>query len=393
VSGRTPIGPGRFRWLEGELERWRAAGIVDTEAAARIREDYAPGTKAQATRLFLVLGALLAGVGLIWLIASNLEIEEIGPLMRFAGVALIWLALVAAAEAAGRSRFDVLAGPLRLLAVLAYGATIFQVAQSLQVPAFAPELLLAWAAGGIVFSYATGAAAALTLSVAVLGGWFVWGLGERTDTGAAFVIGLGLAVPAATAIAALHGEEHERLAEPWWVAAACFTLVALLSATFPDFAGSDGLPAITIVSGALGALTLCAMAIWRARQRIPEIAGSLLVAVAAVGLTVVAPGTPDEAFFGPGQVSGAETAYILGASAAFLAGAVGVAALGVRRSMPGLTNLAFLGVLVFVAVQSFGLIADILSGAALALCVGAILMVIGLVLDRGRRTLLREAAP
>ncbi len=48
--------------------------------------------------------------------------------------------------------------------------------------------------------------------------------------------------------------------------------------------------------------------------------------------------------------------------------------------------------MLFVAVQSFGLIAPLFSGAALVLAVGAILVVCGLLADRGRRRLLRGAS-
>jgi uncharacterized membrane protein len=283
-----------------------------------------------------------------------------------------------------RGTFEAAAGPLRVLAVLAYGATIFQVAQSLQVPAYAPHLLLAWALGGLAFSYATRALAALTLSVAVLGGWLVWAVGEAAGSDAGFVVGLAFAMPLAAAVAALHDSAGppalRDLGDPWWVAAACFGLIALFAAAIPDFAASadDRLPGTTMTLVGLACVVLGAAAVVRSPSAAREVAAAFVLAVVAVGLVLVA----DEESAG----------YVLAACGAFLVAAVAVAALGASRSLPGLTNLAFLALLVFVAVQSFGLMADILSGAALLLTVGVLLLVIGLVLDRGRRALLREAA-
>ena len=85
-------------------------------------------------------------------------------------------------------------------------------------------------------------------------------------------------------------------------------------------------------------------------------------------------------------------AHALVASALFLALSVGLAFLGVARESAALTNVAIAAIVLFVAVQSFGLIAPLFSGAALVLAVGAILVACGLLADRGRRRLLREIA-
>ncbi|HEV2060755.1 MAG TPA: hypothetical protein VGR11_15495, partial [Solirubrobacteraceae bacterium] len=87
-----------------------------------------------------------------------------------------------------------------------------------------------------------------------------------------------------------------------------------------------------------------------------------------------------------------QLAHALAASGLALALAVGVALLGVARESAALTNIAIAAIVLFVAIQSFGLIAPLFSGAALALAVGAILVICGMLADRGRRRLLRAVS-
>ncbi len=338
--------------------------------------------------VLLFLGAGLVGVGVIWLVAANLEIDEIGPLQRVLGVAAAWLALVAAGEAlAARPRWDVVAGPVRLIAVLAYGGTIFQAAQSLQVPAYAPFLLVAWGSGALAYAYAVRARAALVLGVAILGGWYVWALGEQGADGTAFILGLGVACVAAGAITALH---REGFGAPWRFAAAAFGLLALGTAAVPEAADGELPDALPVALGAVVALALAVAAAVRAPAERHEIAGAVAVGAATALLMLI---VPDEvASFGDGDfVTGSQSAYTLFACALFLAAAVGVALAGVTRGQASLTTLAYGALLLFLAVQSFGLLAALTSGAAVVLGVGAVLLVAGVVLDRGRRRLIEEA--
>lgn len=65
--------------------------------------------------MMLFVGAALVGVGVIWLVAANVDIRQVGPLARFAGVAALWVGFVVAGEVVSggwRGRFGVLAEPL-----------------------------------------------------------------------------------------------------------------------------------------------------------------------------------------------------------------------------------------------------------------------------------------
>lgn len=392
-----------MRWLTREIEAWRMAGVVDDSAAAVIADRYETSSRTRAARLLLMLGAALLGVGTIWLVASNLKLDEIGPVTRVASVALLWLGLVALAEITRASaRLSVLACPLALLAAITYGATIFQVAQSLQVPAYESWLLAAWGIGALAYAYATANSGALVIGIAATVGSFVWLLTRGTDGGTSFVLGLGLVVPLTAAAAVLHerrsrprphGSERVRFAAGWRLAAATLALLALGSAAIPDALEKASLHALApaLAAGGCAVLIAAAAAVRADRLGRLELAGAVGVAVAALVLVLAAPGSPAAPFSGEDLPTG-QLAHALVASALFLALGVGLALLGVSRASAALTNLALAGIVAFVVIQSFGLIAPLLSGAALLLSVGAILVACGLLAARGRRHLAREIA-
>ena len=97
----APVRPGHLAWLDGELRQWQAAGLVDATAADAIRARYVAVRRFSLVRLLLGLGACFVGIGLIWLVATNLD--RLSPLLRFLLVTLLWLGFTAAAEViAGR---------------------------------------------------------------------------------------------------------------------------------------------------------------------------------------------------------------------------------------------------------------------------------------------------
>lgn len=377
----------RLAWLNEELERWHAEGLVDAEGAGAIAARYSAGTRVRVVALLLGLGAALLGAGLIWLVASNLDLEAVGPLARFAAVATVWLVLAVAAEAfAGSAALAPLTGPARLLSLLAYGGAIFQAAQSLQVPAYDPGLVAAWAAGGLLYAYATAGRAPLVAAVALGTGWLVWSLGETAGDVAAFGLGLALAVPACVAAAALHdaGDARAPFAGPWRTLGALLGVASLLVLAFLDGDAARIDFTSPTVAAALAALVLVVVAVVRgAPERRLEVVGAVALLLAALALIAVAPEGSGLGADGGGY------AFVL--MLAFVAWAVGVAVVGAARDAPRLVDIAFAGLLLFVAVQSFGIIGSLVSGAALLLSVGAVLFALGFALDRGRRRLLREA--
>ena len=210
-----PVPAAQLAWLEGELARWQAQGRLDAATATGIRADYTASRRFSLARLLLGLGGAFVGVGLLWLVAAN--IDELSPLRRFVAVVLIWLGAVAAGEmlAERRQSGTSVVGAVRLVAALAFGAVVFQAAQSLQVPAYDSGLLGAWGVGALLYAYAVSALAPLLVGIAATVGWWVWMVIERSESAAGGAVALLLAAVLTGSVAVLHQVRRRGFAPPW----------------------------------------------------------------------------------------------------------------------------------------------------------------------------------
>jgi len=393
ASEPEPISPERLAWLEAEATRWRVDGLIEDEAAAAITARYRAKDRRTPVGLVVVLGFLLVAVGLVLLVASNVELDEVGPLARFLGVAAIWLALVAAAELGVErvAALRVLVGPLRVLVVVAYGATILQATQSLQVPAFSAAILVAWAVGSLAYAYAVVSYGAEVLGIAIGAAWYVFVMVQRGDTGAGVVLGLALPVPLLLAVGMAHAPTTlAALGRSWRGLAALLGLAGLFAGAIPGVVSEPDIPWaawVVLVLGLIG-VAVCA-ARGDADDRFEAAVGAAAAAAALV-LVAVAPGETTDVFSGESP-SGAQVAFALLGIATFVAAALAVAILGVRRRSPRITDAASGALFLFLLVQSFGVLAPLASGAALVLGLGVVLVAGGVLVDRGRRRLRAEA--
>ena len=375
-----PVSSEHYRWLRRELADWQADGIVDAGTAqaitARYRDAGDTHRRFSLGRLLLFLGAAFVGVGLIWLVAANLE--QLPPMLRFVAVAAIWLALIAAAEltrAAGAVR-----GALRLMAALAFGAVIFQAAQSLQVPAYTPALIGFWAAGALAHAYGFRALMPLVVGVATGVGWWIsqplWDNGSVAGA----VIGFGTAGVAAISLAVIHDRGLTRFGQVWRSVGALLAMVSLFIAAVPytttdDFEWNGWLLASLVVAGALvtGALVIA-----RGWARLEPIVAVAVVAVAAL-MVLWDTGTDTS------QVDAADWAHAAVSVVAFVALAVALVAIGTLRDNPVLTVIALVGLVIFTTFQSFSVFAAIVEGAWLFLVLGLVFLATGFLFDRARR--------
>ena len=262
-----PATPAQLHWLEGELAHWQAESLLAPEAAQAIRGGYVASRRFTLSRIVLTLGACFVGLGLIWLVASNLD--AMSPLTRFLLMVAIWLGFVVAAEvlAVRRTRSGDPASPvvgaLRLLAAAAFGAVVFQAAQSLQVPAYEPLLVGIWGLGALLWAYAVRGVAPLVLAVALLAVWFVWQVTGAGD--GAFAVSTAIAAAGLAAVSV--GVGHlvlgwRDLADPWREVGAVLALLALFIAALP-YAWGEPDPSVTLLVGLGVAIVLAAVAFVR----------------------------------------------------------------------------------------------------------------------------------
>lgn len=385
----SSVPAGTLAWLETELGAWQAEGRVDAATADGIRARYTARRRFSLARLGLALGGAFLSVGVLWLVASNLD--QLSPGVRFGGIALVWLAAVFGAEVLAARSGGPAVTALRLGGAAAFGGVVFQAAQSLQVPAYAPHLLGTWAAGALLQAYAVRAVAALLVGLAVGTGWVVWEVGQRSGSPAAVALALLAVGLLGASVAAVHGRVGpSHFAPPWRTAGAVLTLAGLFVAALPT---GDGDPGRQWALLAAGAAVAAVVAVVAAR----DLLGRFEVAAAAAALLLgwlavlwQPPGaTSTEALTGEAllRVGVVVAVYVLAA--------LWTAALGVLRDEPRTTGLATAALVLFTVVQSFAVFAPVLSGATLFLALGAVLALSGWLADRGRRglvTTVREVA-
>jgi uncharacterized membrane protein len=386
VPAPAPVKPGQLAWLEGELRQWQALGLLDTPAADAIRARYVAVRRFSLVRLLLGLGACFFGVGVLWLVAANLD--RVTPGVRFALVVMLWLAFTAAAEAvAGRRAHragSAVVGAARVLAALSFGAVVFQAAQSLQVPAYEPRLLGVWGLGAVLYAYAVAAVSPLLVGLSLSTGWFVWHLADSADSGMGFVAALLVGGLLAASVAVLHSSRLlPRFAVPWREAGALLVLIGLFAAALPFVTAEDfRWPALLTVGLAAAALAATAGVLLADRDGRLELVAPVAALGAGLLLVLWDPGVTD-----PSEVTGTAYLHAFVSVAVYLAAAGWYAVLGTLRDTARLTVLATGALVVFTTVQAFAVFAPIISGATLFLLVGVVLVGSGFVVDRGRRHL------
>lgn len=385
--------PAQLHWFEGELSQWQAEGLVDDALAVTLRGRYVASRRVTLARIVLTLGALFVGVGLIWLVAANLD--QMAPWLRFTVMVAIWLGMVVVSEVLARRREvegDVaspVVGAVRLLAGGAYGAVVFQAAQSLQVPAYEPLLVGVWGLGVLLWAYAVRSLAPLVLAVGLLAFWFVWQVASTGNSPFSVTVAIGAAGLAAVAAGVLQAVRGwPEAAVPWREVGAVLALVALFVAALP-YGWGEGGGSLTLWVGLVVTAALVVAAVVRgAHLDRMEVALAAVALVVVVGLSLW---RYDVEGLDTADVSGGAYLRAVVAVVAYLAIASGYAVLGGLRDSGRLTWLATAALVVFVPVQAFAVFAPILSGAALFLFVGVVLIATGVLADRGRRRLVAES--
>ena len=371
----------QLAWLRGELDDWQSAGILDTDQAAAISGRYRTVTETRRFslgRLLLALGAVFVGVGLIWLVAANLD--QLSPLLRFVVVAAFWLAFLVGGELLAPRLSRGVLEAVRLLAALTFGATVFQAAQSLQVPAYEPVLLGLWSAGTLLHAYVLKGVTPLLVGIATGMVWWVWQPLAGSASGAGAVLALGTASVLAVSLAVVSDRTRDVYAAAWRTLGCALAMVALFAAAIP-FTTTDGFEwnvwlVLELVAAGVAAAAALLVARGNARW---EPLGALGVLAFSVLMVLWDTGTD------PSTVGVEDWAHAAIGVAAYVAVAVGLAALGTLRDTPALTVMAMIALVVFTTFQSFAVFAAIIQGAWLFVVLGLVFLGTGLLFDRARR--------
>jgi uncharacterized membrane protein len=377
------VPPRQLAWLRSEVADWTSQGLISPDQADRISTRYSADTHARFSvgRVMLYLGGGFVGIGLIWLVAANLD--QLSPVARLVAVGLLWLTFLVGGEVlAGRQASPPLVGAARLLAALGIGAVLFQAAQSLQVPAFEPRLLGLWAAAALLHGYATRAYVPFLVGVASgVAWWFTQPMWDE-PSGLTVVMLFGAGAVLAAGLAVLHDGRIDAFAWTWRTVAGGMALLAMFSAAIPDI-GGDGiawtswLVVALVVAGAVAA----AAVFTRPGVRALEPLGAMLVLAVATGIGLWTTGTDTS------EIDTSDWLHAAVSVAAYVLLAVALVALGTVREHPPLTWMAMVGLVVFTTFQSFAVFAPIVTGAWLFVVLGTVFLGTGFLFDRARREL------
>ncbi len=282
--------PRDLAWLRTELADWTSSGVItDTQAAqisGRYHEQAGAGSRFTIGRVLLSLGAGFVGIGLIWLVAANLD--QLAPTARFLAVAVLWLGFLVGGEyLASRAVSPPVVGAVRLMAALAFGALIFQAAQSLQVPAYEPRLIGLWAAGALLHGYLARAYLPFLVGLVTGVGWWLAQPLWDEPTGLTVVLLLGAGSVLAAALAVLHDGRLDRFAWAWRLVGGGMALAAMFVAAIPDVGSDDVTWSVWLILSlvAAGVAAVAAVAT-RPGTRSLEPMGAVVVLVVATLLAL-----------------------------------------------------------------------------------------------------------
>ena len=411
-AGSSPAaGEELRRWLSGEVARWQEEGLVRDDQARRILARYglqrdgsaAPRARHRMAQAVALLGAILVGTGIVLVVGANWDV--IPPLLRLAvlmaGIALcyasgFWLAHV-------RRLYPGVGRALILLGSLAWGASIFLVAQSYHAGAEGGErtAVLIWLLGVLPLVHVLRSPEHAALAVILLAIWYGWTLGDhpaRFPTPPPYFLLLILAGTALYCAGWLHRLRSELAAVGSvfalsGLAAVLFGLHGLSFDVYADLnafgaaaGGPDGfLWAISAAAAGAGvALALRVQAVSRRLGKPESREGAALAGLAlaaAICFLVTASGVRMESVRIPAIVT---------ANALLLALEAGLVALGWQRMQPGLVNLGLAAFFVHLVTRYFDLIGSMLSGGFAFIAAGLVLIGAGWIVERQRRRLLES---
>ena len=361
---------------ESHLDRWTTAGLLELDAASRIRAWESAQSRPQGltwpVRIALAFGAILLAAGVLLFVSAHWdELSRAGRLSLLAAT----VAVLHGSGAAAARRFEGLSVALHAVGSVALGAAIALAGQTFNLSEYWPSAVLLWGIGCalawlLLRHWTQGALCAVLFPWWLAGEWdlhvalgssramlpvwvgvcalsFVYLSARRSAADGALRKALGwlggLALLPAAAILALYGQEA-RTGAAWgsgdyWMAWAVALLVPF---------------AVALVLDARRAVWNAGAIVW------------------TVMLGVIA--------------SGAHESIAIYAWLAI--GATGLAAWGIREARAERVNLAFAGLAITVMAFYFSSVMDKLGRSASLIGMGLLFLGGGWLLERTRRRLL-----
>ena len=168
--------------IESLLNRWQTAGVLDAEAAARIRVFEEKLVKPGAVRwqglVALVLGAILLACGVALFVSAHWN--DLGPLARFA-IVIAMVAIFHLAAGYVRKDFLGLSTTLHAVGTLSTGGAIALVGQIFNIQEHWPAAVLMWAVAALAGWILLQDQAQQTLTLLLVPAWMLSELAFRSN--------------------------------------------------------------------------------------------------------------------------------------------------------------------------------------------------------------------
>jgi uncharacterized membrane protein len=378
--------------FEPLLNRWQSAGVLDAEAARRIRTYELAQTRPAGLRwqgmVALILGAILLACGVVLFVSAHWD--RIAPGMRFALV-IGMVAIFHLAGAFTRTQFRSLSTALHAVGTISTGAAIALVGQIFNIEEHWPAAVLMWALAALAGWILLHDEAQQILTLLLFPAWMLSELAFYADghIGEAVYAGRFLIVWAILYLTVFLGSRRKVVQGVLFGVAsvASVTAIAAMLVGWRAWSGTQTfLPLMTRAWGwaAIAFLPICIAAI-RLRKSLIPVAAAVLLSLA---LPWCMRSWTDTFTYGNYSRTIVQTSPNLLAHALVTAFAIFITWWGVRQTSRSLVNLGIVGFAVSVAWFYFSDIFDKVGRSLGLIGLGVLFLAGGWALEKTRRGLL-----
>ena len=381
---------------EALLNRWQSAGVLDAEAAARIRafelEQKRPSGLRWQGMVALILGAILLACGVVLFVSAHWD--QMGPGARYA----IVLAMVAVFHLGGawaRKGYHGLSTALHAVGTVSTGAAIALVGQIFNIQEHWPAAILLWAVAALAGWILLGDEAQEILTLLLFPAWILAELSFAADghIGEGVYLGRFLIVWAILYLTFFLGSKHKVVQGILFAAGAIASVVGIVMALegWRAWGSQSFLPFHLRVWGWVDIAVLpLGMALLRLRK-------SFVPVVASIAFSIALPWCQriwtEHYDYGNTHQAWTRNEPNLAAHALVAAFAVFIIWWGVRQASRSLVNLGIVGFAIVVAWFYFSDIFDKVGRSLGLIGLGVLFLAGGWALEKTRRGLVARMGP
>jgi uncharacterized membrane protein len=382
--------------FESLLHRWQSAGVLDAEAAARIRafelqQDKPSGLRWQGM-VALILGAILLACGVVLFVSAHWD--ELGPGARFALVAAM-VAVFHLGGAWARKGYHGLSTALHAVGTVSVGAAIALVGQIFNIQEHWPAAILMWAVAALAGWILLRDEAQQTLTLLLFPAWILaeFSYAAQGHIGEEVYLGRFAIVWAVLYLTFFLGSRHKAVQGILFAVAAIWSVSAIVAMLqgWSSWGAQTFLPFHLRVWGWVDIAVLpLGLALFRLRK-------SFVPVAAAIAFSIALPWCQrfwtEHYDYGNNHQTYTRNEPNLAAHALVAAFAVFITWWGVRQASRALVNLGIVGFAIVVAWFYFSDIFDKVGRSLGLIGLGVLFLAGGWALEKTRRGLVARMGP